>query len=86
MIYSIPRTLDHIYVGGWDELENTDQFSLFKSDSRFWRIPVEKFKIGFPDYEAVSGQRYINLDPAYPDIYVPKREWPAVKERLTELL
>jgi hypothetical protein len=84
MIYSIPRTLDHIYFGGWDEMENTNEFTLFKSDSRFWRIPVKTIDIGFTRFET-SGTRYIHMDPAYPDIYVPKKDWDAVATRIKEI-
>jgi hypothetical protein len=84
MVFSIPRTLDHINFGAWNSTENDENFYTFKSDSSQWRIPATSFKIGYTPL-SISGDRFLILDPAFPNIYLPEDDFAIISSKINTL-
>lgn len=49
-----------------------------------WRILAKSFKVGFTPI-TIPSTRYLNLDPAYPDIYLPSSDFKEIGERINTL-
>ena len=84
MVFSIPRTLEQINFGSWNASEDDEHLYTFRSDSAHWRLPAKSFKLGFLPV-VISGTRYLSLDPAYPDMYLPSSDFKTIGERINTL-
>jgi hypothetical protein len=68
-------SLSHIKFGSWD-INNTDGFpAVLKTKSRdSWEVIARGIKLPGENL-VLTEKRMIDLDPAYPDIYVPDADW-----------
>ena len=69
--------MSHIKFGSWDK-ENTDgnPICLRTVDKQKWKIESRGIKLpGSSEDTEIYKLRFIDLDPAYPDVYAPDEDW-----------
>lgn len=75
--------LSHIKFGSWD-VENTDgnPITLRTVDTKTWKVECRGIKLP-GDNKEVYNLRFIDLDPAYPDVYAPDNDWKVITAYLS---